>query len=170
MKKQINPTIKVSAKSQTPNILKVKLSPNILLIIADDLGQDVVNFPSGTPRAMEVHTNDGTVDIYGALPNISRLLRNGLYFSQAWAQPACSTTRASIYTGLHPWKNGVGHPDGAELDSSKEKGFKTLPTLLPSHYVSGLFGKWHLGEVDRLPANESRLGQTRGNLGRSVSR
>jgi hypothetical protein len=112
---------------------------------------------SGKERAMQVHTYDDVdkkIDIYGALPNISRILRNGLYFSQAWAQPACSTTRASIYTGLHPWKNGVGHPDGAELDSSKEKGFRTLPTLLPSNYVSGLFGKWHLGKVDPyLPTN-----------------
>jgi arylsulfatase A-like enzyme len=149
MKKQINPNIKVSTKGQ---------NPNILLIIADDLGQDVVNVTgSGTTRAMQVHTYDDVdkkIDIYGALPNISRILRNGLYFSQAWAQPACSTTRASIYTGLHPWKNGVGHPDGAELDSSKEKGFRTLPTLLPSNYVSGLFGKWHLGKVDPyLPTN-----------------
>jgi hypothetical protein len=120
-------------------------SPNILLIIADDLGKDVVEVTgSGTSRAMQVHTNDGTNDIYGALPNISRLLRNGLSFEQAWAQPACSPTRASIYTGLHPWKSGVGSPMGTpELDSTA--GFATIPSLLPAGYRSGLFGKWHLG-------------------------
>ena len=146
----------MSTQTESPNILKTNQqeevrvptqteSPNILLIIADDLGLDVVNIiGSGTTRAMQVHTNDGTNDIYGALPNISRFLRNGLYFSQAWAQPACSTTRASIFTGLHPWKNGVGTPPG-KLDSKAD--FKTLPTLLPSNYVSGLFGKWHLGSV-----------------------
>ena len=121
-------------------------SPNVLLLIADDLGQDVVNITgSGATRAIEVHTNDGAVDIDGALPNLSRLLRNGLYFSQAWAQPACSPTRASIYTGLQSWKHGVGSPVGPQLDSAA--GFTTLPNLLPSEYMSGLFGKWHLGET-----------------------
>lgn len=120
-------------------------TPNVLLIIADDLGHDVVRITgSGTSRAAEVHTNDGSVDIYGPLANVSRLLRNGLHFEQAWAQPACSPTRASIYTGLHPWKTGVGSPtDNPELEASK--GFATLPTLMADNYVSGLFGKWHLG-------------------------
>jgi hypothetical protein len=128
-------------------------TPNILLFVGDDFAFDEVNITgSGKKRAMQVHTNDGAVDIYGALPNISRLLRNGLYFSQAWAQPACSTTRASIFTGLHPWKNGVGSPPGGKLDSKRD--FRTLPELLPSNYVSGLFGKWHLGKVDGyLPTN-----------------
>jgi arylsulfatase A-like enzyme len=149
MKKQINPNIKVSTKDQTPTI-KVSTkgqTPNILLIIADDLGQDVVNITDSetTSRAMQVHSNEGAVDIYGALPNISRFLRNGLYFSQAWAQPACSTTRASIFTGWHPWKNGVGSPPGELV---YKPGLKTLPQLLPSSYVSGLFGKWHLGSLE----------------------
>lgn len=123
-------------------------TPNTLLIIADDLGESTVNVTgSGATRAMEVHTvNSGGTDIIGALPNLSRLLRNGLHFSGAWAHPACSPTRASIYTGLHPWKHGVGSPMGnPELDSGA--GFTTLPNLLPSDYVSGLFGKWHLGLV-----------------------
>jgi arylsulfatase B len=132
----------------------VSALPNILLIIADDLGLDVVNITgSGTNRAMQVHTHDGDDHIYGALPNISLLLRNGKYFSQAWAQPACSPTRASIFTGWHPWKNGVGNPERAQLDSAK--GFTTLPNRLKTRgYVSGLFGKWHLGEVEPfLPTN-----------------
>jgi arylsulfatase A-like enzyme len=135
---------KVNPNQEEGNSTTPGQTPNILLIIADDLGQDVVSIKgSGRMRTMRVHTNDGKDEISGALPNISRFLRNGLYFSQAWAQPACSTTRASIFTGLHPWKNGVGSPPG-ELDSLA--GFITLPTLLPDHYVSGLFGKWHLGK------------------------
>lgn len=121
-------------------------TPNILLIIADDLGKSNVNVTgTGATRAMEVHTIDSSgVDIIGALPNVSRLLRSGLHFPGAWAHPACSPTRASIYTGLHPWKHGVGSPIGSsDLDSGA--GFRTLPNLLPSDYVSGLFGKWHLG-------------------------
>lgn len=71
-------------------------NPNILLIIAGDLGRDVVNITdTGVNRRMQVITNDGTSDIEGELPNVSLFLRNGLYFGQAWAQPACSPTRAS---------------------------------------------------------------------------
>ena len=123
-------------------------TPNILLCIADDLGEANVTIAgSGATRTIEVHNvdNSGT-DIVGAMPNTSLLLRNGLYFSGAWAQPACSPTRASIYTGLHLWKHGVGSPMGNPvLDSGA--GFTSLPNLLPGSYVSGLFGKWHLGGV-----------------------
>jgi arylsulfatase A-like enzyme len=114
--------------------------PNILLIIADDLGKDVVNITgSGASRTMQV-SNDG---ITNDLPNLSLLLRNGLYFEQAWAQPACSPTRASIFTGTHSWRHGVGSPAGSH---NLEQSNVALPTVLPQEYVSGLFGKWHLGE------------------------
>src|SRR5262245_40992394 len=99
-------------------------NPNILLIIADDLGQDVITIDDlgdidGLPitdareSMMKVHTDDKNddVSIIGELPNVSRFLRNGVYFNQAWSHPACSPTRASIYTGLHPWKSGVGSPN-----------------------------------------------------------
>jgi hypothetical protein len=131
-------------------------NPNILLCIVDDWGQDSVEvgrlflsqqnvaMRSIIPKQIRVVTNDGTVQITGALPNLSLLLRNGVYFQQAWAQPSCSPTRASIYTGLHPWKSGVGSPINPQLDPLFSS--TTLPTLLPRKYVSGLFGKWHLGE------------------------
>jgi len=125
--------------------MSISGNPNILLIIADDLGQDVVNIAgSGANRRMQVVTNDGADDIVGELPNVSLILRNGLYFKQAWAQPACSPTRASIYTGLHPWKNGVGSPTN-NPKLGKDRSFATIPDLLPSEYACGLFGKWHLG-------------------------
>ena len=115
--------------------------PNILLIIADDLGRDVVDITgTGATRTFNV-SNAG---ITNPLANLSLLLRNGLYFTQAWAQPACSPTRASIYTGTHPWRNGVGSPIGnPQLDVSN----LALPKVLPEGYKCGLFGKWHLGLV-----------------------
>ncbi|MCB1985230.1 MAG: sulfatase-like hydrolase/transferase [Burkholderiales bacterium] len=129
-------------------------SPNFLLLIADDLGKDLISITgSGTGRSMQVRTkakdntgpNANVIGYHvGNMPNVSRLLRNGVYFDQAWAQPACSPTRASIYSGVHPWRNGVGSPMGNPvLDTTIS--LTTLPELLPSAYKSGLFGKWHLG-------------------------
>ena len=70
-------------------------TPNILLCIADDLSEANVTIAgSGAARTIEVHNVDNSrTDIVGAMPNTSLLLRNGLYFAGAWAQPACSPTR-----------------------------------------------------------------------------
>ncbi|MDH5739978.1 MAG: sulfatase-like hydrolase/transferase [Nitrospira sp.] len=129
-------------------------NPNILLLIADDLGKDLISITgSGAGRSMQVRTkakdntgpNANVIGYHtGNMPNVSLLLRNGVYFNQAWAHPACSPTRASIYSGVHPWRNGVGSPIGNPvLDTTIS--LTTLPELLPSAYKSGLFGKWHLG-------------------------
>lgn len=121
--------------------------PNILLIIADDLGADVVLVTDRSPeRKMYVMTDAGGPMILGELDILGILLRNGLWFEQAWAQPACSPTRGSIYTGTWPWRNGVGSPTGTpQLDPLL---VTTLPELLvPEGYECGLFGKWHLGEA-----------------------
>ncbi len=118
---------------------------NILLIIADDLAAQSVLITDRSPqRMMYVMTGDiGGPMILGALDNLSILLRNGVFFDQAWAQPACSPTRGSIYTGTWPWRNGVGSPSGPRLDSGA---VTALPKLLgPEGYACGLFGKWHLG-------------------------
>ncbi len=118
---------------------------NILLIIADDLAAESVLITDRSPqRMMYVMTGDvGGPMILGELDNLSILLRNGLTFAQAWAQPACSVTRASLYTGTWAWRNGVGNPSGPKLDPAL---VMALPNLLDSEgYQSGLFGKWHLG-------------------------
>lgn len=118
--------------------------PNILLIIADDLGDDVVLLTDRSPeRRLYVMTDAGGPMHVGALPNLSMLLRCGLWFESAWAQPACSPTRASVYTGTWPWRNGVGSPNNPRLDPAR---VTALPWLLSSEgYECGLFGKWHLG-------------------------
>ena len=130
--------------------------PNLVFILADDLGwSDTTLF--GTTRFYET-------------PNIQRLARRGLLFTHAYtAHPLCSPTRASIMTGLAPARTGfvgaAGHLAHAVLK-------QTLPPQGPAHrkmripgsvsrldpryttlaetiraagYVTGHFGKWHLG-------------------------
>lgn len=119
--------------------------PNILLIIADDLGHQSVLVTDRSPeRKIYVMTDAGGPMILGELGILSILLRCGIEFDQAWAQPVCSPTRGSIYTGTWPWRNGVGFPSNPQLDPAL---VTALPQLLcPEGYKCGLFGKWHLGD------------------------
>jgi len=66
-------------------------------------------------------------------------------FDNAWATPACTTTRASMLTGKHGINSGVTYVP-AKLDES----IQTLPRLLKADNASAshqmaVFGKWHLG-------------------------
>ena len=121
--------------------------PNILLIIADDLGADLVVLTDRSPETtLYVNTeSDEGSRILGLLSYLSILARNGLYFEQAWAHPACSPTRGSVLTRTYPWRNGVGYPANPQLDPLN---VTSLPVLLgPLGYQCGLFGKWHLGDT-----------------------
>src|SRR5262245_28148100 len=84
--------------------------PNILLIIADDVGLDVTTdmYPGLIsdlvkkygPEGLN-HPNYRAIDGSPAsTPNLDRLAKEGMVFANAWAQPFCSPTRASILTGL----------------------------------------------------------------------
>src|SRR5687768_8913645 len=70
----------------------MKKQPNILLILNDDMGYSDIGCYGG-----EVDT-----------PNLDRLARNGLRFSQFYNTARCSPSRASLLTGLHPHQTGIG--------------------------------------------------------------
>jgi len=73
--------------------------PNILLIIADDMGLE-------------------TLSVYGigkdtaATPNLNALAERGMKFTNFWAQPMCSPTRATLITGRYGFRTGVRAPTG----------------------------------------------------------
>ena len=69
--------------------------PNILLLIADDLGvEQLASFGIGSQPANT--------------PNLDRLARQGISFSNVWSQPICSPTRATLLTGRYGFRTGVG--------------------------------------------------------------
>ena len=108
---------------------------NILLIIADDLGAD--SFP--------LTATGGTVP---PMPNITALKNSGVLFSRAYSQPTCSPTRASMLTGRHPFRTGIGvQLTGATSPQLSASEF-TLPEAFAANsslgYSLAMFGKWHL--------------------------
>lgn len=106
--------------------------PNILIIYADDLGY-------------------GDVSAYGSTelktPNIDRLAKNGLRFTNGYAaSPTCTPSRYALLSGNYPFKkqNARVLPGNAPLifDTSEQ----TLPAMLKqAGYTTGVVGKWHLG-------------------------
>ena len=105
--------------------------PNVLLIIADDLGVDRVG-------AYAEHPDPGHT------PVIDQLATEGVLFRNAWSNPFCSPTRATLLTGRHSFRTGIGtyidHIASQELDIDEA----TIPKLLPPGYRSAAVGKWHL--------------------------
>lgn len=144
--------------------------PNVILILADDLGwRD--RFPYGSR--------------FHETPNLERLAQRGMRFTNAYAaNPLCSPTRASILTGLYPARLGITTPSGhlpeerleAVLSAKGPPDHKALqvvsatrlkttyPTLVKSlkhaGYVTGHFGKWQPSlSAQRSP--QAAQGQTR---------
>ncbi len=107
-------------------------SPNILLIIADDMGLDA------TP-CYAVGKNPAR------MTNLQHLCAEGMVFENAYAAPTCSPTRAMIMTGKYGFETGVGGAitpeNGRGLSSDETSLFDLMSEI---GYESAVIGKWHL--------------------------
>ena len=117
-------------------LLAQKKQPNIIVILADDLGfSDIGAFGS------EIKT-----------PNLDKLAKNGLIIKQFYNAGRCCPSRASLLTGLYPHQAGIG-------DMVQDKGFPAYQGYLNEHcitigqalkqagYNTIVSGKWHVGLV-----------------------
>ncbi len=127
--------------STAPGITQ-QTKPNILVIWGDDIGWFNI---SAYNRGMMGYKT----------PNIDRIASEGMIFTDAYGQNSCTAGRAAFITGQSPYRTGllkVGLP-GAKEGIKKED--PTIAELLkPMGYVTGQFGKNHLGDLDEhLPSN-----------------
>ena len=116
--------------------------PNILVIWGDDIGQS--NISAYTMGLMGYRT-----------PNIDRIAKEGMIFTDYYGEQSCTAGRSSYITGQSVYRTGlskVGLP-GADLGLQVED--PTIAGLLKAQgYVTGQFGKNHLGDKDEhLPTN-----------------
>ena len=124
------------------SVLAAQGKPNILVIWGDDIGQS--NISAYTHGLMGYKT-----------PNIDRVSREGITFTDYYGEQSCTAGRSSFIMGQSVFRTGlskVGLP-GAELGMREEE--PTIAALLKNHgYATGQFGKNHLGDKDQhLPTN-----------------
>jgi len=105
-----------------------KTKPNVILLMADDLGWGDVGY-------------NGNQTI--KTPNLDQMASEGIRFDRFYSASAvCSPTRASCLTGRNPFRTGVFNANNGILRPEEI----TLPELLKEQgYATGHFGKWHLG-------------------------
>ncbi len=107
-------------------------SPNIVFILADDLGYgDLSSYGSETIETI----------------NIDKLAEDGVKLTSYYAaQPVCSASRAAILSGAYPNRIGIYNAFGPKSDSGISHREYTLAEMLKDNgYKTGIFGKWHLG-------------------------
>lgn len=118
------------------------IQPNIVVLLADDLGWGDVGFHGGSAET----------------PNIDRLAAEGVTLNRFYAYPACSPARAAMLTGRFPHRYGISGPV-----RGRDEGLPTTERLLPKDfqqagYQTSLIGKWHLGAASQAGTHPTQRG------------
>ena len=120
-------TVVSNTPTETPTT--TSNSPNILLIIADDMGLDATpGYDTGT--------------IKPNMPNLQNMLNSGVKFTNLWSNPTCTPTRSSIITGKYGFRTNVLNVD--DVLSTSETSLQQFMTTNSPEYTHAVIGKWHL--------------------------
>jgi arylsulfatase A len=114
--------------------------PNVVLIMADDLGAECLGSYGGTSYKT---------------PHLDELARTGIRFQNCYATPLCSPSRVQLMTGRYGFRTGwtrlIDVGPGEYLDPKREKTFGHM--LRDAGYATALAGKWQLCQFDQQPDN-----------------
>ena len=119
-----------------------KKQPNIVLIMADDMGFSDIGSYGG-----EVQT-----------PNLDALAKGGLRYTQFYNNARCCPTRASLMTGVYPQQAGMGWMTTADMGTPayqgelNSKSVTIAEVLKTANYDTYMTGKWHLSRVRNIRA------------------
>lgn len=114
-------------------------SPNVLLIIADDMGLDAT--PGFTEGSVKPN-----------MPNLEALMASGLTFENFWSAPVCTPTRATILTGRYGINTGILGV-GDNITTSETSLQTYMGNNSPEAYSQAVIGKWHLSNNSNNPNN-----------------
>lgn len=126
--------------------------PNILVLWGDDIG--VTNLSAYSHGMMGYKT-----------PNIDRIANEGGMFTDYYAENSCTAGRAAFITGQHPVRTGLTKVGLPGVDKGLRKEDPTIAELLKPHgYMTGQFGKNHLGDKNEFLPSEHGFDEFFGNL------
>jgi len=132
--------------------------PNLVIFMVDDMGW-------GDPGCF-----GGGSAIGAPTPNMDRLAASGLRMTSSYAQPACTPTRAAMLTGRLPQRTGLTRPTAAGEATAGMAGEVTIAALLSdAGYMTGMAGKWHLGEDEGQWPTDVGFDEYFGNLSANTS-
>lgn len=114
--------------------------PNILLIMADDVGVDAIGCYGGTSYKT---------------PHIDALAKSGMRFNHCFSMPVCHPTRTTLLTGRYPFR--LKHPKWGTFPKSEAKN-TVAHFLKKAGYATAIAGKWQLTLQKNDPLHPQRLG------------
>lgn len=137
---------------------KTGRKPNIIMFLVDDMGW-------GDPGCF-----GGGAAVGAPTPNMDRLAATGMRLTSCYSQPSCTPTRAAMLTGRLPQRSGLTRPTATGEASAGMAGEVTIPRLLgEAGYVTGMTGKWHLGEDEGQWPTDVGFDEYFGNLSANTS-
>ena len=137
--------------------------PNIILILADDQGWNALSVRADPD-------NPASASPYFRTPNLDKLAKNGMRFSQAYSPaPTCSPTRHSIQFGRSPASLRIWGADGIKnWDALAGESLANVIAKARPEYTCAHFGKWHIGKFPEAlgyqvndGGNGNRVGNTK---------
>ncbi len=120
--------------------------PNIVFIIADDMGWDAFGNYAGI-NGTKANT-----------PTLDSLAQDGITFTNFWVNPTCAPTRAAMLTGKYGFRTGIGGVQtspAATLADNETILHDYINTNTNNEYATALIGKWHLSSARELNAPEN---------------